>query len=75
MSDKAVWLTKWFASGIILFAVAFRSAGEEYHALDLYCSLAGSLGWLAVSLAWNDRALILLNSVMTVTLLTGIIKL
>jgi len=70
MSDRAIWLTKWFASGIILFAVAFRSAGEEYHSLDLYCSLAGSLGWLAVSLAWNDRALILLNSVMTVTLLT-----
>jgi hypothetical protein len=43
--------------------------------LDLYCSLAGSVGWLAVSIAWKDRALIMLNSVMTLTLLTGILKL
>ena len=75
MSERAVWLTKWFASIIILFAVAFRSAGEQYHMLDLYCSLAGSVGWLTVSIAWKDRALIMLNSVMTLTLLTGILKL
>jgi ABC-type siderophore export system fused ATPase/permease subunit len=67
-------LIKWFASIVILLAVAFRSAGEQYHLFDLYFSLIGSIGWLTVSLAWKDRALIMLNTVMTLTLLTGILK-
>jgi hypothetical protein len=75
ISDKAIWLTKWFASIAILLAVVFRSAGEQYYAFDLYLSLIGSIGWLTVSIAWKDRALIMLNTVMTLTLLTGILKL
>lgn len=74
MSDRTIWLIKWFASIVILLAVAFRSAGEQYHLFDLYFSLIGSIGWLTVSLAWKDRALIMLNTVMTLTLLTGILK-
>lgn len=75
ISDKTIWVMKWTASIAILFAVAFRSAGEQYHAFDLYLSLIGSIGWLTVSIAWKDRALIMLNTVMTLTLLTGILKL
>lgn len=74
MSDRTIWLIKWFASIVILLAVAFRSAGEQYHLFDLYFSLIGSIGWLTVSIAWKDRALIMLNTVMTLTLLTGILK-
>jgi len=74
VSDRTIWLIKWFASIVILLAVAFRSAGEQYHLFDLYFSLIGSIGWLTVSLAWKDRALIMLNTVMTLTLLTGILK-
>jgi len=74
VSDRTIWLIKWFASIAILLAVAFRSAGEQYHLFDLYFSLIGSIGWLTVSLAWKDRALIMLNTVMTLTLLTGILK-
>lgn len=75
ISDKTIWVMKWTASIAILFAVAFRSAGEQYYAFDLYLSLIGSIGWLTVSIAWKDRALIMLNTVMTLTLLTGILKL
>ncbi len=75
ISDKTIWLTKWSASIAILLAVVFRSAGEQYHMFDLYLSLIGSIGWLTVSIAWKDRALIMLNAVMTLTLLTGILKL
>jgi len=74
VSDRTIWLIKWFASIVILLAVAFRSAGEQYHLFDLYFSLIGSIGWLTVSIAWKDRALIMLNTVMTLTLLTGILK-
>ena len=73
--DKAVWLTKWAASVIIVLAVSFRSAGEEYHALDMWLSMTGACLWLIVSIAWKDRALIMLNSVMVLTLLRGIIQL
>ena len=75
ISDKTIWLTKWSASIAILLAVVFRSAGEQYHSFDLYLSAIGSFGWLVVSIAWKDRALIMLNTVMTLTLLTGILKL
>ena len=75
ISDKTIWLTKWSASIAILLAVVFRSAGEQYHMFDLYLPLIGSIGWLTVSIAWKDRALIMLNTVMTLTLLTGILKL
>ena len=75
ISDKTIWLTKWSASIAILLAVTFRSAGEQYHTLDLCFSAIGSFGWLTVSIAWKDRALIMLNAVMTLTLLTGILNL
>jgi len=37
-------------------------------------SIVGLLGWLYVGLKWNDRALILLNGVISVILTGGIIK-
>jgi hypothetical protein len=36
--------------------------------------MLGLLGWLYVGLKWNDRALILLNGVITVILFGGIIS-
>ena len=57
-----VWLTKWGASIMVVIAVLFRSAGEEWHTFDLWFSLTGTTLWLIVSLAWQDRALILLNA-------------
>ena len=72
--SNGIWLTKWIASIIILLAVAMRSAGEAYHMYDLWLSLLGGSLWLCVSIAWKDRALIMLNTVMTFTLLIGILQ-
>ncbi len=68
-----VWLTKWGASIMVVIAVLFRSAGEEWHTFDLWFSLTGTTLWLVVSLAWKDRALILLNVTMALFLLKGVI--
>lgn len=68
-----VWLTKWGASIMVVIAVLFRSAGEEWHTFDLWFSLTGTTLWLIVSLAWQDRALILLNVTMALFLLKGVI--
>ena len=74
MTNKMIWYTKWFASFVIVIAVGMRSAGELWHIYDLWLSLLGSVLWLLVSIAWKDRALIMLNTVITVTLITGIFK-
>jgi len=69
------WYVKWFSSIIVLFAIAVRSSGAvELQWLDITLSLIGACGWLFVSLKWNDRALILLHSVVTFMLSLGLLK-
>ena len=68
---KIDWYVKWAASVLVLSAIIFRSAGTEFHLLDLYLSACGIGLWLWVSLLWEDRALILLNGVAFVVLCIG----
>lgn len=57
------WYVKWAASILILISLTFRSAGPEFYAYDISFGWIGIVGWLAVSIMWKDRALILLNGV------------
>tara|TARA_B100000963_G_scaffold353508_1_gene368288 strand:+ start:391 stop:678 length:288 start_codon:yes stop_codon:yes gene_type:complete len=66
------WYVKWGASGILLIAMAVRSSALNPF-LDTCLSFIGCAGWLYVSIAWKDRALILLNAVACFILLTGIL--
>jgi len=69
------WYVKWFSSVMVLIAIAIRSSGAvDLQWLDITFSLIGACGWLFVSLKWNDRALILLHSVVTIMLTTGLIN-
>lgn len=69
------WYVKWFSSIIVLMAIAIRSSGVvELQWLDILFSLIGACGWLFVSLRWNDRALILLHSVVSFMLTLGLLK-
>lgn len=69
------WYVKWIASILMLAAVSIRSAGvAECIWLDLTLSLAAASGWLFVGIKWNDRALIMLNSVFVLILASGLIK-
>ena len=69
------WYLKWVSSIIILTAITVRAAGvPELHWLDLLLSWIGVCGWFVVSYLWRDRALILLNGVSGVVLLSGLIK-
>ena len=72
-NDRPVWLLKEAVSIAVVIAVLFRSAGEEWHTFDLWFSLIGTALWLTVSIAWKDRALILLNVTMALFLLKGVI--
>ena len=56
------WYVKWISSAFLLGAMSIRGV-EGFQTLDLMLSLTGILGWLLVSILWNDRALIILNGV------------
>ena len=51
-----------------------RSAGIEYHMIDVWFSFIGTVGWLCVGLLWKDRALIMLNAVIFTVLGQAIIR-
>ena len=68
------WYVKRFASASILTAVLARSAGVEYHLIDVWFSIIGTAGWFVVGMLWKDRALIMLNAVLVFILAQGIIR-
>ncbi len=66
------WYIKWLASFLILAAVVCRAIALPM--LDLWFSVLGTVGWFAVGMLWHDRALILLNGVLTVILIIGLMN-
>ena len=68
------WYIKWVATVLILISVSFRNAGVEYHAIDMLFGTIGTLGWLWVSVIWQDRAMIILNALMVLLLGSGLLK-
>tara|TARA_B100000073_G_C23634259_1_gene533909 strand:+ start:508 stop:837 length:330 start_codon:yes stop_codon:yes gene_type:complete len=69
------WYLKWVSSFFILTAITVRSSNvPDLQWLDLTLSLIGIFGWTVVSFLWKDRALILLNGVSGVILLSGLIN-
>jgi hypothetical protein len=70
----ADWYIKWIASIIVLVAVAIRSAGvPELMIWDMFLSWIGAGMWAVVGFMWKDRAILLLNGVLGLMLLSGLI--
>ena len=67
------WYLKWVASVFVLIAMSMRGI-EEYIMWDLYLSLMGISLWLWVSVLWQDRALIMLNSAGLYFLIRNIVE-
>jgi len=67
------WYVKWVSSVLILISIAFRAA-DGYAVWDLAFGILGVIGWLAVSIIWKDRALILLNGVSLMMLVVGLLN-
>lgn len=61
--DNLDWYVKWGATICMLLSMTMRSAGPEYRIFDLAIGTMGVILWLWVSVMWDDRALIILNSV------------
>jgi len=67
------WYIKWLASFFIIAAVCFRSAGAD-PIYDLVFSVLGTTGWATVGILWHDRAIMMLNGILSVILVVGIIS-
>jgi hypothetical protein len=67
------WYIKWVASIFLLSAMSTRGIPELQY-LDLGFSIVGVIGWLIVSLIWEDRALIVLNAIGLMLLLKNLIQ-
>ena len=68
------WYLKWMSSGFILGAMSIRGIPELQN-VDLILSIIGISGWVGVSIAWKDRALIMLNTVGLFFLLRNLVTL
>ena len=68
------WYIKWVASIIILAAMSMRGV-EGLQLYDLILSIIGLVGWLIVAAIWEDRALIIVNSVGLLLLLKNLVTL
>jgi hypothetical protein len=65
------WWIKWFASIILIIGVS--TTALNMYPYNMYFQWIGITGWLIVGILWKDWALILVNTIGSLILLTGII--
>ena len=68
------WYIKWCASFLLIGAVIIRAA-DVLHFMDVLLSCIGTAMWGYVGYMWNDRALILINTVACAILTVGLVRL
>ena len=66
------WYIKWIASFFVVIGVLFSA--NNIFPYNLMFHFTGLAGWLIVSMMWNDRALLMINSVSLAILANGIIQ-
>ena len=66
------WYIKWAASITLLFGMILTS--NNIYPLNIFVHMIGLIGWLVVSLMWNDRALIVINAVGVAIMANGLVN-
>jgi hypothetical protein len=66
------WYLKWVASVLLVSGVILTS--NNIFPLNLFFHAGGMLGWLVVSILWNDRALLVVNAVSLALLVNGLVS-
>ena len=64
-----VWYVKWASS--ILMIVTMSLTAVNIYPYNVFLGLISSVGWTYVSIRWNDRALIILNTIAVGIYLVG----
>ncbi len=70
----STWYVKWISVGFIILAVVCRSVDEVPKFYDVFFSVFGTAGWFWVGWKWHDRALMILNAVLLVLLLSSLLR-
>jgi len=66
------WYLKWFSSVIIIIGILLTS--NNLYPWNMMFHGVGLLGWLIVAILWNDRALLVVNSVGLALLANGLLN-
>ena len=66
------WYIKWISSIILMIGMLLTS--NNIYPLNLYFHFIGIGGWLIVGMLWNDRSLIVLNSVALALFANGLLQ-
>jgi hypothetical protein len=66
------WKVKWVATIILILAMILTS--QNIYPYNLIFHIIGIIGWIYVSIVWNDRALIVINSVGLAIFSNGIVS-
>ena len=67
--ERVVFSIKWIASIIQIAGYAATAFG--WTPVNLYLFLVGVLGWFAVGVLWNDRAIMLIHIVALAAMIAG----
>ena len=70
-NDSFLWFIKWTSSIILIIGMILTA--YNIYPYNLFFHVVGLAGWLSVAIAWNDRSLIMLNTVALVIYANGII--
>jgi len=70
-SNPFLWYGKWISSVILIIGMVLTA--YNIFPMNLLFHVVGLSGWLLVAIAWNDRSLIMLNTVALVIYANGII--
>ena len=65
------WYIKWISSIILIIGMIFTA--NNIYPYNLFLHFIGITGWLWVAVLWNDRSLIVLNSVALAIFANGLI--
>ncbi len=66
------WKVKWVSTIILILAMILTS--QNIYPYNLIFHIIGIIGWTYVSIVWNDRALIVINSVGLSIFINGIVN-
>jgi len=66
------WYIKWASSVVLIIGMILTS--NNIYPVNLILHVIGIGGWLVVSMMWNDRALIVINSIGLMIYINGILQ-
>lgn len=69
---RIAFVTKWVASAIQI--LGYAATGFDLAPWNLYFFLVGVLGWFAVGVLWNDRALMLVHVAAFLSMIAGMVS-